>query len=185
MKEKSKIEKNAEERQISLLSTALGEASKANGYWLNASGKRYPRLYPHGVSASPFNALFMALHSLLGAKLKKRIAVITDNDNLNIEKLETKRNLPQEEVVRLFTEKDTSLHTLEPAFVNANVDNLKGLSKLIRGENVDKESAESLSEYMKKHKTEWALKLLEDESYNFNVPQYIMDAINWLIDGEK
>ena len=25
----------------------------------------------------------------------------------------------------------------------------------------------------------------EDESYNFNVPQYIMDAINWLIDGEK
>lgn len=63
MKEKSKIEKNAEERQISLLFTALGEASKANGYWLNASGKRYPRLYPHGVSASPFNALFMALHS--------------------------------------------------------------------------------------------------------------------------
>ena len=63
MKEKSKIEKNAEERQISLLSTVLGEASKANGYWLNASGKRYPRLYPHGVSASPFNALFMALHS--------------------------------------------------------------------------------------------------------------------------
>lgn len=63
MKEKSKIEKNAEERQISLLSTALGEASKANGYWLNASGKRYPRLYPHGVSTSPFNALFMALHS--------------------------------------------------------------------------------------------------------------------------
>ena len=63
MKEKSKIEKNAEERQISLLSTALGEASKANGYWLNASGKRYPRLYPHGVSASPFNALLMALHS--------------------------------------------------------------------------------------------------------------------------
>ena len=122
---------------------------------------------------------------MLGAKLKKLIAVITDNDNLNIEKLETKRNLPQEEVVRLFTEKDTSLHTLEPAFVNANVDNLKGLSKLIRGENVDKESAESLSEYMKKHKTEWALKLLEDESYNFNVPQYIMDAINWLIDGEK
>lgn len=28
--------------------------------------------------------------ALLGAKLKKRIAVITDNDNLNIEKLETK-----------------------------------------------------------------------------------------------
>lgn len=63
MKEKPEIEKKAEEKQVSLLSAALEEASEANGYWLNASGKRYPRLYPHGVSASPFNALFMALHS--------------------------------------------------------------------------------------------------------------------------
>ena len=63
MKEKSKIEKNAEEKQIALLSTALREASNAGGHWLNASGKRFPRLYPQGVSASPFNALFMALHS--------------------------------------------------------------------------------------------------------------------------
>lgn len=63
MKEKSTIEKNAEERQIALLSTALSEASNAGGHWLNASGKGYPRLYPNGVSASPFNALFMALHS--------------------------------------------------------------------------------------------------------------------------
>ena len=63
MKEKSQIEKNAEEKQIALLSTALREASNAGGHWLNASGKRFPRLYPQGVSASPFNALFMALHS--------------------------------------------------------------------------------------------------------------------------
>lgn len=63
MKEKSTIEKKAEDRQITLLSTALSEASNAGGHWLNASGKGYPRLYPNGVSASPFNALFMALHS--------------------------------------------------------------------------------------------------------------------------
>ncbi|MBC5614599.1 ArdC family protein [Bacteroides hominis] len=63
MKEKSQIEKNAEEKQVALLSTALREASNAGGHWLNASGKRFPRLYPQGVSASPFNALFMALHS--------------------------------------------------------------------------------------------------------------------------
>lgn len=123
--------------------------------------------------------------ALLGAKLKKRIAIITDNDNLNIEELETKRNIPQEDTVQLFTEKDSSLHTLEPAFINANADNLKGLSKVIRGKNVDDETAESLSEYMTKHKTEWAQKLLEDSSYNFNVPQYIIDAIDWLIDGHK
>ena len=63
MKEKSQIEKNAEQKQAALLSAALSEASNTGGHWLNASGKRYPRFYPKGVSVSAFNALFMALHS--------------------------------------------------------------------------------------------------------------------------
>ena len=63
MKEKSPIEKNAEIKQIDLLSEALNSAPNANGYWMNASGKGYPKFYPHGVSVSPFNGLFMALHS--------------------------------------------------------------------------------------------------------------------------
>lgn len=63
MKEKSQIEKNAEERQIELLSTALNEASNAGGHWLNAAGKGFPKFYPRGVAVSPFNGLFMALHS--------------------------------------------------------------------------------------------------------------------------
>ena len=63
MKEKSPIEKNAERKQIDLLSEALNGALNANGYWLNASGKGYPKFHPRGVSVSPFNALFMALHS--------------------------------------------------------------------------------------------------------------------------
>ena len=63
MKEKSSIEKKAQEKQTDLMSKALSEASNAGGHWLNASGKKFPRLYPQGVSASPFNALFMALHS--------------------------------------------------------------------------------------------------------------------------
>lgn len=63
MKEKSQREKIAEEKQVTLLSTALREAANVGGHWLNASGKRYPRLYPEGFSASAFNALFMALHS--------------------------------------------------------------------------------------------------------------------------
>ena len=56
MKEKSPIEKNAEERQINLLSTALNEALNAGGHWLNATGKGFPKLYPRGVTVSPFNA---------------------------------------------------------------------------------------------------------------------------------
>ena len=52
MKEKSPIEKNAEIKQIDLLSEALNGAPNANGYWMNASGKGYPKFYPHGVSVS-------------------------------------------------------------------------------------------------------------------------------------
>jgi len=63
MKEKSQIEKNAEEKQTALLSAALREASNAGGHWLNAAGKSYPKFYPKGVAVSPFNGLFMALHS--------------------------------------------------------------------------------------------------------------------------
>ena len=46
MKEKSQIEKKAEEKQTELLSAALGGASNAGGHWLNVSGKGFPRLYP-------------------------------------------------------------------------------------------------------------------------------------------
>mgnify|MGYP000382252564 CR=1 FL=1 len=59
MKEKTQIEKNAEEKQIALLSAALREASNAGGHWLNAAGKSYPKFYPKGVAVSPFNGLFM------------------------------------------------------------------------------------------------------------------------------
>ena len=63
MKEKSEFEKRAAEKQVSLLTEALTSAVKANGHWLNASGKLYPKLYPKGFSVSPFNAVVLALDS--------------------------------------------------------------------------------------------------------------------------
>ena len=63
MKEKSDYEKRAAEKQVSLLTEALTSAVNANGHWLNASGKLYPKLYPKGFSVSPFNALVLALDS--------------------------------------------------------------------------------------------------------------------------
>lgn len=63
MKEKSQFEKNAADKQVELLSEALNGAVSAGGHWLNATGKEYPKFYPKGVAVSPFNALFMALHS--------------------------------------------------------------------------------------------------------------------------
>lgn len=63
MKEKSQFEKNAADKQVELLSEALNGAVSAGGHWLNATGKGYPKFYPKGVAVSPFNAVFMALHS--------------------------------------------------------------------------------------------------------------------------
>lgn len=63
MKEKSQFEKNAADKQVELLSEALNGAVSAGGHWLNATGKGYPKFYPKGVAVSPFNALFMVLHS--------------------------------------------------------------------------------------------------------------------------
>ena len=63
MKEKSDFEKRAAEKQVSLIIEALTSAVNANGHWLNASGKLYPKLYPKGFSVSPFNALVLALDS--------------------------------------------------------------------------------------------------------------------------
>ncbi len=63
MKEKTQSEKIAAEKQIKLISEALEAAVNANGYWLNATGKKYPRFYPVGVAVNPHNGLMMALHS--------------------------------------------------------------------------------------------------------------------------
>lgn len=61
MKDKNLQEKNAAERQVELITSALSDAADSKGYWLNAAGKSMPKFYPKGVSVSPFNALVMGL----------------------------------------------------------------------------------------------------------------------------
>ena len=63
MKEKSAQEKNAAERQVSLITDALSKAAGNNGVWLNEEGKQYPRFYPKGTAVSPFNAMVLGLNS--------------------------------------------------------------------------------------------------------------------------
>ena len=63
MKEKSAQEKNAAERQVSLITDALSKSAGNNGVWLNEEGKQYPRFYPKGAAVSPFNAMVLGLNS--------------------------------------------------------------------------------------------------------------------------
>ena len=63
MTEKNQQERNAAERQVTLLVNAFDKAQENGGVWLNKDGKKAPRFYQKGVTISPFNAIILGLHS--------------------------------------------------------------------------------------------------------------------------
>ena len=63
MTEKSPQEQMAARRQTELLIEALDRAKANGGTLLNAEGKTAPKLYDKATTVSPFNALFLMLHS--------------------------------------------------------------------------------------------------------------------------
>ena len=63
MTEKNQQERNAAERQVTLLVNAFDKAQENGGVWLNKDGKKAPQFYQKGVTISPFNAIILGLHS--------------------------------------------------------------------------------------------------------------------------
>lgn len=63
MKQKNKQEQHAANRQVELLINALNGAAISGGYWLNASSRSLPRIYPKGPTVSPFNSLVLGMHA--------------------------------------------------------------------------------------------------------------------------
>lgn len=63
MTPKNEYEAKAAEQQVQLLAEALSAAASGSGYWMNMSGRYYPRFYPKGPEISPFNALTLGLFS--------------------------------------------------------------------------------------------------------------------------
>lgn len=61
MTPKNEYEAKAAEQQVQLLTEALSVAATGSGYWMNMSGRYYPRFYPKGPEISPFNALTLGL----------------------------------------------------------------------------------------------------------------------------
>jgi len=60
------------------------------------------------------------------------------------------------------------------------------MSALFRKQQKQNETKETLVDFMKNNKTEWAYRLLEsiDETV-FNAPDYIEQAINWIREDAK
>lgn len=63
MKQKSRQEQHAANRQVELLTNALNGAVISGGYWLNTSSRSLPRIYPKGPAVSPFNSLVLGMHA--------------------------------------------------------------------------------------------------------------------------
>lgn len=120
----------------------------------------------------------------LALSLNIQMAIITDNDGRNeSDVIDLYVNDENKGFIKVFTEKDILLHTLEPSFVNINIERLQDLSDILRKKKVKLDSKDLLSEFMINNKTEWAYRLLSsiDNNVNeFDVPNYIVNAINWL-----
>lgn len=111
----------------------------------------------------------------LAEKLNIKVAVVTDNDGdyqKNI--VERYKKYENFSSIKIFSNRDNNQNTLEPSFIQCNLENEKELSKLFQ----NKKTPE-LSEYLQKNKTFWALKIFES-SERFNFPDYINECIEWI-----
>ena len=123
----------------------------------------------------------------LAKSFKKQVAIVTDNDGFSSDELLSHRGLDKiPDNIKMFTEADTNINTLEPSFVKTNADKLQELSNTVRQKKVNPDTEADLVEFMRENKTDWAYRLLTKiDSTDFKTPEYIVEAINWIRrDGE-
>jgi len=120
----------------------------------------------------------------IAEKIKKPVAVVTDNDGNYESKVQKKYKLYGNcSTIQICSDSNNTLNTLEPQIVEANKKQLDTLRKILGIVKKDYPDTQSISDYMQKHKTDCALKVFDtDEDIKF--PQYILDAIGWEYEQE-
>lgn len=115
----------------------------------------------------------------IAEKIKKPIAVVTDNDG-DFENKITGKYKPYEDsaTIKICADSNNDLNTLEPQLVDANKDQLNVLREVLEIKETKYPDENSIIEYMKNNKTDCALKIF-DTSKDVKFPQYILDAISW------
>ena len=119
----------------------------------------------------------------LAKSLGKKVAVITDNDHNDIGNL-SDRYGDQDELYRLFTERNPDIYTLEVSFIQANTERMEELIKIVTLR-LPENTQDAITRYMCNNKSTWTYRLLEyydknKENCTIDVPQYIKDAIDWI-----
>jgi len=104
--------------------------------------------------------------------VKNEVVVITDNDGNFEEKVQNKyHEFEANKNIKICADDDEKYPTLEPQIVKVN--ELEKLNTILER---NFENKDEISEFMKKNKTECALRFFETNE-DFNIPEYILDAI--------
>ncbi len=115
----------------------------------------------------------------IAKKISQPVVVITDNDGDYENKITKKyEKYLDTNFIKICADNRNNLNTLEPQFVDANKDNLDDLCQAMEINSQVYDSAEKITNYMKDHKTTWALKIFES-SITVKYPTYIKNAVNW------
>ena len=112
------------------------------------------------------------------------VAVVTDNDGDYTNKIQRKYSeFLNHSTIRICADNRNELKSLEPQFVDANKDSLGNVRMVMELPPEKYPDDKSLVNYMTNHKSEWALSIFMSE-IKFNYPQYILEAIDWVYEGE-
>ena len=116
--------------------------------------------------------------------LEYKVAVVTDNDGDYNQKIQKKySDFVNHSTIKVCADNRDNLKTLEPQFVDVNIDKLEDIRMLLDLSSDKYPNEETIVNYMTHNKSEWALSVFDSEKI-FNYPQYILDAIDWVYEGE-
>ena len=112
-------------------------------------------------------------------KIQKQVSVVTDNDGDFDNKITKKYELYKDSVsIKIFADNRNDLNTLEPQIVDANNENQIVLCEVLEIDQSKYDTLDKISEYMRKHKTDSALKIFNTDK-QINFPAYINNVIDW------
>lgn len=115
----------------------------------------------------------------IAEKIKKQVAVVTDNDGDYDSNIKKKYQSYMDSTnIKIFADNHNDLNTLEPQIIEANKRSLNILCKILGIDSQKYDTADKISEYMQKNKTDSALKIFNTEK-QIEFPNYINRVINW------
>lgn len=127
------------------------------------------------VNIISVNGLSFKRYLEVAKELRKKVAVITDNDgdyNYNI--IDNYKDYDELDDIKIFSDNDNNRYTFEICLYEDNKDYL--LKNKIT-------NVRDIKKFMLNNKSESAFRILEQLEINndqFNIPSYIKDAIEWI-----